>query len=81
MVGEEPLNFKSSHTMIRTGLEQTMFDRKALAELLRADLDRIPVPEGYEGFRKILEDNKPTRKPPIIRESPENKKPAAGQTG
>jgi hypothetical protein len=43
-----------------------------LADLLLKNLESMPKPEGYEKLRDMLSKNKPTREPPIIKESPEN---------
>lgn len=43
-----------------------------LARLLRETLERVAPPKGYETLRQKLVNNRPTRDPPTIRESPEN---------
>jgi hypothetical protein len=45
---------------------------KALIDLLRANLEKVPVPSGYDAFRAKLSDIKPVRKPLAVNESPEN---------
>jgi hypothetical protein len=45
------------------------------AEMLRAVLDQLPVPEGYNMLRDTLSRIQPERAPPKIRQSPENTAP------
>jgi hypothetical protein len=45
------------------------------AEMLRAILDRLPVPQGYDTLRDALNRVQPERAPPKIRQSPENTAP------
>jgi hypothetical protein len=44
----------------------------ALSELLRTNLDKVEVPQGYESFRSKLQNIQTTREPPAVKESPEN---------
>ena len=46
----------------------------AIADLLRAGLEKVETPKNYGSLRDKLMDIKPTSQPPIIRESPENKR-------
>jgi len=43
-----------------------------LSELLRATLEKVAAPDSYNSLREKLINIKPTREPPIIKESPEN---------
>jgi hypothetical protein len=45
------------------------------ADMLRAVLDQLPVPEGYDTLRETLRRIQPERDPPKIRQSPENTAP------
>jgi hypothetical protein len=47
-------------------------------EMLRAILDQLPVPEGYDTLRDTLSRIQPERDPPKIRQSPENTAPIKG---
>lgn len=42
----------------------------ALSALLRTNLDKVEVPQGYKSLRSKLKDIKPTREPPAVKESP-----------
>jgi hypothetical protein len=44
-------------------------------EMLRAVLDQLPVPEGYDALRETLSRIQPERAPPKIKQSPENTAP------
>jgi hypothetical protein len=44
-------------------------------EILRAVLEQLPVPEGYDTLRDTLSRIQPERAPPKIRQSPENTAP------
>jgi hypothetical protein len=45
------------------------------AEMLRAVLEKLPVPKGYDTLRDTLSRIQPERAPPKIRQSPENTAP------
>jgi hypothetical protein len=45
------------------------------AEMLRAVLEKLPVPKGYDALRDTLSRIQPERAPPKIRQSPENTAP------
>ncbi len=55
--------------------EITVRDSGALTELLQSRLKKLEKPANYSSLRKRLIDIKPTRKLPIIEESPENVQP------
>jgi hypothetical protein len=48
------------------------------ADMLRAVLDKLPIPEGYAKLRDTLRRIQPDRDPPKIRQSPENTAPIEG---
>jgi hypothetical protein len=54
---------------------------KGLAESLRADLDLMQRPKGYESFAEALSNIKPNRAPPSIKEAPENLRPLSKVEG
>lgn len=59
-------------------LEDLMGASKGLADLLRANLDSVQRPEGYDDFRaklRELSEKRLRRAPPSINESPENLRP------
>ena len=47
----------------------------ALADLLRENLDKVQAPDSYDSLHEKLKTIRPTREPPIIKESPENSYP------
>lgn len=47
---------------------------KDLAGLLRANIDQVPHPDGFEAYREALKRIRPNRAPPSIKESPENRR-------
>ncbi|WP_454649258.1 hypothetical protein [Bradyrhizobium liaoningense] len=44
----------------------------SLAELLQQSLDKIEQPKSYDALREKLKNIQPSRKPPVVKQSPEN---------
>jgi hypothetical protein len=44
-------------------------------DMLRAVLEQLPIPEGYNKLRDTLSRTQPERAPPKIKQSPENTAP------
>jgi hypothetical protein len=47
---------------------------QSLAELLQQSLKNVDKPETYDALREKLKHIQPSRKPPVVKQSPENKR-------
>ncbi len=45
---------------------------RSLAEFLQQSLDRVEKPKTYDALREKLRNIQPNRKPPVVKQSPEN---------
>ncbi|MBV8920596.1 hypothetical protein [Bradyrhizobium sp.] len=47
---------------------------KSLAEFLQQSLDNVEPPKTYDALREKLKTIQPSRKPPVVKQSPENRR-------